>query len=45
MSISSNVNRSFIFKNGVEICSGTLENNLYVPRSLATKNAPQYWII
>ncbi|KAL0561491.1 hypothetical protein IC582_001919 [Cucumis melo] len=36
-SLTFNVNKVFIYKNGVEICSAKLENNLYVLRSLTSK--------
>lgn len=36
-SISFVANKSFILKNGVEICSKTLENNLNVSKPLACK--------
>ena len=36
-SLTFNVNKVFVCKNGVEICSAKLEDNLYVLRSLTSK--------
>ena len=36
-SLTFNVNKVFIYKNGVEVCSAKLEDNLYVLSSLTSK--------